>query len=210
MACCDKKDIICFDLDDTIADSAPTIIQYAQKCDIEKFGGTGHLGKISNNCDYFYFARMLNWTTEQLIIFFDNYYLQYLKDIKPKPEASIVLSKFKQLGFDIHIVTSRVEKDNNIVEKITHEWFEKNEITFDKLIINQDEKGDYVKKVNAKFFVDDSLVNCLSVNNYSSNTKVYLMKTDFNCDVENDSNIDVVSNLEELYTKIEKKIKECD
>lgn len=153
---------------------------------------------------------MLNWTTEQLIIFFDNYYLQYLKDIKPKSEASRVLRKFKQLGFNIHIVTSRVEKDNNIVEKITREWLEKNEITFDKLIINQDEKGDYVKKVNANFFVDDSLINCLSVNNYSSNTKVYLMKTDFNCDVENDSNIEIVSNLEELYIKIEKKIKECD
>lgn len=83
-----NKHIICVDLDDTLAESATTIISFAQKCDIEMFGGTGKMSKIDNCVDHFYFAKMLGWSTEQLIIFFDNYYLEYLKVIKPKENAS--------------------------------------------------------------------------------------------------------------------------
>ena len=194
------KPIICLDLDDTLADSAPTIISFAQKCDVEQFNGTGTLKKISNNMDHYYFARMLNWTTDQLVIFFDNYYLKYLKEIKPMESASKITKKLKQLGFEIHIVTSRIEKENNIVENLTNNWLLNNNISFDKLVIGKINKGNYVRKVNAKYFIDDSLEHCLNAKKKSPSTKVFLMENQFNCNIK--ENIEKVNNLSNLYNRI--------
>ena len=193
--------IICLDLDDTIADSASTIIKYAQKCDIEMFGGDGKLKELNNNPDHFYFARMLNWNTDQLITFFDNYYIQYLKVIKPKQDASLITHKLKQMGFKIYIITARVEKENNIVEKITNKWLIDNKICFDKLVVNQSDKGDYINKVSANYFIDDSLEHCISAYYHSPITKIYLMENKFNEGLKY-NNIERVSSLSELYDKI--------
>jgi len=196
-----KKDILCIDLDDTISDTASVIIEYAHKYDIQHFGGSGNIVVSNNNYDYYYFARMLNWNRQQLISFFNDCYLSYLKEIKPKPEAKEILKKIKELDILIYIVTARRERENKVVQEITRNWFDNNQLIYDELIVDAKDKGEIIKKIGAKFFLDDSFNNCVSVMKKSLSTKTYLMNTNFNSNIDS-GRIERVQNLSEFYIKM--------
>ena len=118
-----KETILCIDLDDTLTYTSETIIKCAVQFDKEDLHGTGILKKISNSEDYFYFARMLNWSRDDLIKFFDKCYPEYLTSIKAKPEASTITKKMKELNIKIYIVTSRKETKDKRVTKYTKKWY---------------------------------------------------------------------------------------
>lgn len=196
-----NKDIICIDLDDTISDTFSTIVEFAQKYDIEHFGGTGVLNSLGNSSDHYYFARMLNWNREQLISFFDDCYLEYLKKIKIKKKSSEAIFKLRKCGYYICIITARREKEDGQVYDITNNWLKNNNVEYDKLIINSIDKGKMVEKMNARIFIDDSFDNCMLVRNYSPTTKVYLMDTIYNSCITNleELGIERIQSLTELY-----------
>lgn len=195
-----EKNIFCVDLDDTLCDTGSTIIEYAKYHDINKLNGSGKIETSNNNIDDYYFARMLGWNREQLIDFFNTYYPMYLEDIKVKSEAVELLQKLKELDYIIYVVTARREKKLRMVYEITKKWLEENNLAYDGLVINCTNKGEFVKSVNAKLFLDDSLKHCLDVYTYSPQTKNYLLTTPYNKAVEN-SNIQRVNSLDEFYEK---------
>lgn len=193
-----SKKILCIDLDDTIALTSNTIIKFAVDFDKKVLKINGELKNIDNCKDYYYFAKMLGWNKEQLTQFFDNCYLKYLKEIRVKPEASSALKKIKALGISIYIVTSRREKENGKVTKITKNWLKQNNIIYDKLFINAINKWNIIKQVKPSYFLDDSFENCLNVSKVSKNTEVILMTTTFNKKIQNEQ-FRQISNLNELY-----------
>lgn len=187
--------ILCLDLDDTIANTSAVIIKYARKFNNENFGNNEI--EIKNSIDQYYFARKFNWNREHLISFFDNCYPQYLKNIKVLPKARLYLKKIKNLNIKIYIVTSRRLSKNGDVLKITEKWLKNNDISYDKLFIDIKNKEDLVKSVNADFFVDDSIENCLKVKNMNPDIKVFVMNTDYNKNVN--TNINRISSFKQLY-----------
>lgn len=199
-----KKDIICIDLDDTISDTSSTIIEFARKYDIEHFGGTGKLNLLENSRDHYYFARMLNWNREQLINFFDDCYFKYLQEIKVKENSREIITKLKELGFYICIITARREKEGNQVYKITNNWLKANNIEYNNLILNSIDKGKLVEEMKAHIFIDDSFDNCISVRKCSPSTKVYLMNTIYNSNISNLEKLGIerIQNLTEFYNKV--------
>lgn len=172
--------ILCVDLDDTLALSGKTIIDYAIKFDKEVLKRTTTIKKVTNCSDYYYFARMLNWNRQDLIKFFEYCYPNYLKDIKIKYGTRKYLKLLKKLNVKIYIVTSRREIRDDIVEKITIEWLKKNKLEYDKLYINIENKADLLGKLKPDYYIDDSLKNCDSVHALVPNTRIFLMNTIYN------------------------------
>ena len=193
-----KENILCIDLDDTLSLTADTILKYAINFDKTNLNGSGQLKKIENCEDYYYFARMLGWNREQLISFFDTCYIDYLQKIEVKLGASTIINKIKSLGVKVYIVTSRRERENNKIMEITQEWLKQNKIDFDKLFVNVINKGELMKQIEPTYFVDDSYKNCFDVSQVCENTKVFLIETDFNKNIQV-KNILRVKNLKELY-----------
>ena len=195
--------IICLDLDDTLSNTAETILDYAVRYDKEVLKRHGKIDSKIKSKDYFYFATMLNWDDKMTISFFKDNYPFYLEKIKAKSYAKKFTEKLKQMGFAIHIVTARPKNEFFDVEKITKKWLENNSITYDKLLINKKNKEEYISSVNCKIFVDDSIENCEKVKMLEKNIKVYLINTSYN-KFEKKPGIIRVNNLEELYEDIKK------
>lgn len=194
-----KKSVLCIDLDDTLSYTASTIIKYAIKYDKEVIGGNGKFDNSKNNGDYYYFARGLSWNRENVINFFDRYYPYYLDEIKVKIDASNIMRKIHDIDVEIHILTARREK-NNMVYDITFNWLNKNNIYFDKLIIDAIDKKEYIKKINAKYYIDDSIDNCRIVKEHLPFVNVYVMNTEYNKEI--DVSIMRIDNLNDLYEEI--------
>ena len=196
-----KNHVLCIDLDDTLSDTYETIMKYAIKHDIENLGRKGIINNKISSSDYFYFARSLGWSRDDLISFFDTYYPTFLKEIKPKKESSYIMNQIKDMNIKIYIVTSRKEI-NNEVFNITKNWLLDNNIPYDELYIDSKDKDKIIKKLKANYFIDDSLDNCIKVKESSKNTNVFWIQTEYNKDLKCDKEIIKINNLNELLDNI--------
>lgn len=191
--------ILCIDLDDTLSYTADTIVEYAIEFDKKYLNGTGKVNSVNDSEDYFYFARMLNWNREQLIQFFDKCYPDYLQKIKADPLAKEITKKIKQMNVNIYIVTSRRNTTNKAIE-YTKKWLRNNGIMYDKLFMNVIDKGSFIEKIKPDYFIDDSVKNCRDVLKKSLTTKVFLMNTKFNKNIN--TTIKRINTLNDLYNEI--------
>ena len=99
------------------------------------------------------------------------------KKIELRPYVKEVLDKLKEDGNYIVFVTARDNMYDNPY-LITKEYLDKNDIPYDKIIVNAYEKGKICKEENIDLFIDDSIKNCRSV--YEEKIPVVLMETSFN------------------------------
>ena len=83
------------------------------------------------------------------------------------------------------------------------EWLEENNIIFDKLIIDAQDKLEIARNENIDIFIDDSIRNCEMVS--SGGIKTYLMSTEFNKYYINE-NVTRVSSWDEFYEYIKEEI----
>ena len=153
------------DIDDTISNSFETYFEDSQIYDIETMKGTGKvkdLGKIpSDNI----IETMYDWDDEATLKFWDKYFIKVLKYSTPRFFASEAIKKLKEEGNNIYIITARYEQDgiNEGVKNLTVKWLKTNNIYYDELIMNADDKLEVSKKYNIDVFIDDSLKNCIEV-----------------------------------------------
>lgn len=167
------------DLDDTICNTAEEIMKYAMDYHINVLHRTNPVKKSINCKDYYYFKDMLDWNDEETIGFFRQCYPLYLSDIQCKRDVAMITEKLKKMGYEIHICSARRSNSTNYVYDLTKKWLQKNQIIYDKLIIDQVDKLYYVNNIKNVIFIDDSFENCQSV---AENTKhvVYMMSTNYN------------------------------
>ncbi|MCX8131470.1 MAG: hypothetical protein N3I35_15430 [Clostridia bacterium] len=171
--------IICCDLDDTISNTADTILQYALAYNKEILGRDSVIDYEIECGNYYYFAEMLKWNKADTFGFFDLYYPKYLENIACKHNAAKILRELHYKGFLIHIISARREQESGIVKKLTEQWLKKNDIIFDCLVLEAINKSNYVSTCNAIAFIDDSFENCLDVA-LKTNAHVFLMDTWYN------------------------------
>jgi len=176
--------ILCVDLDDTIASSGKTIVSQAVQFDKDFLKRSGSIKPVHDCEDYYYFAKMLNWSRNDLIKFFNHCYPMYLTNIKVKYNKKKYLRFLSNLNIKIYIITSRREIGNEIVKNITLNWLNTNKVFFDKLYINVENKEKLIKEINPDFYIDDSLQNCNLASNYMDYSKIFLMNTEYNKNLE--------------------------
>jgi uncharacterized HAD superfamily protein len=191
---------ICLDLDDTIANTQEKILEFAIKYDREYLKRPGIINREIDCDDYFYFARLLGWNSEDTKGFFDKYYLEFLPVISPNKNVQSAIMQLKEMGHSIHILSARKEIGEGRIYKITIEWLESNEIYYDNLTINRRNKLNTIIENNYDIFVDDGFKNCLEI---VSKVKipVFMIKTLYNKNLKDDSII-VIEDLYELVQYI--------
>lgn len=78
-------------------------------------------------------------------------------DVPAKEGASEIVSKLKQQGNKIYIITARSVAWCREPYKISEEWLKKYNIPFDELLVEQFEKSDACRQANIGCFIDDSV-----------------------------------------------------
>lgn len=190
------------DIDDTIAETFETLLPYSQKYTIEDLKKESNI-KISDKINnHFYIEYMNDWNEEEANNFWEKYYAELLEKISIKMFASDVINKLKEEGNDIYLITARWDMKDNDTKKITEKWLEKNNIHYDKLIINAKDKLKVAKENNIDIFIDDSYRNCKNIVD-NSDIKVFMMNSRVNT-MLNDVKIKRVFSWPEIYHLINK------
>ncbi len=95
----------------------------------------------------------------------------FLKDIQesitekaiPRENAKETISKLRKAGNEIYIVTARDFEFHDDPYTLSKEWLDKNDIEYDKLIVNARDKAQICKEEKIDVFIDDKTSNCTDV-----------------------------------------------
>ena len=82
---------------------------------------------------------------------------------KPRFNAVETINRLRKEGHKIIIITARDSEFHDDPYFLSKNWLNKNNIKYDKLIVNAREKGTVCKNENIDLFIDDQLNNCLDV-----------------------------------------------
>ena len=105
-----------------------------------------------------------------------------------------VLNKLKEDGHKIIIITARTYEEYDDPYKISYEYLKKNNIPFDKLIVNAKDKASTSVLEGIDLFIDDNTLNCKAVLSKGIETLQY--DTTF---VKPSKNLKRVYSWEEVY-----------
>lgn len=191
------------DIDDTIADTYEVAFAYAQKYTINELGRSGKIESFKAE-HHFYLKNMHHWNDDEEMNFFKQYYEKMIRQIKPFTCAAETIQKLKDEGNDIIIVTARWSEDNFDVEQVTLEWLAKNQIVYDEIVLNANDKAKVALEKKLDVFIDDSFKNCLDVANVG--IKTYIMNTRTNQGLE-DEKIRRVFSWPDFLTKLKERNK---
>lgn len=156
--------IIGIDIDDTLTDIRDQLkeaaLNYAKK-----------LGKKINNEDTYIedknngntYKVKYNFTDDELISFFKDVQEEIVRNVEPREGAKEIITKLKEAGNTILIITARDSKLHDDPYELSKTWLDKNNIPYDRIIVNAQEKDIICKNENVDIFIDDQLANCTKV-----------------------------------------------
>ena len=121
---------------------------------------------------------------------------EIFRSLPPAPKAKQVLTKLKNQGFTIILITARNDKYRNL----TLNWLEKHQIPFDQLIHSK-HKADVCQELGVELFIDDKLENLQSI---KENMEIPLLLMDMDHNQHYEGAIPRVNNWLEIKEKINK------
>lgn len=152
------------------------------------------LEDIKNNGDTY--KKKFQFSYEELKYFLKEIQEDITNNALPRENVKEVIDKLKEDRHEIYIVTARDSEFHDDPYKLSKDWLDKNNIYYDRLIVNAREKASVCKNENIDLFIDDQLNNCLSVANVGINT---IMITDI---IYNYNEITQLQNWNEIYNYI--------
>ena len=123
---------------------------------------------IKNNGDTY--RKKFQFEYEELKYFLKNIQENITNNATPRENAKEVIDKLKKEENEIYIITARDSEFHDDPYKLSKDWLDKNEIYYDKLIVNAREKSSVCEKEKIDLFIDDQPNNCLSVSNIGIHT----------------------------------------
>ena len=188
------------DIDDTISETFETLLPYSQKYIIEDLKRKSTIELRSDYPNHFYIVYMNGWNEKEAIDFWEKYYAEILRKVNIKKFASEVINKLKNEGHKIYLITARWDMRADNVEEITKQWLKDNNIEYDGLFLNANDKLQLAKENNIDIFIDDSFNNCKNIVD-NTNAKVYMMTSRVNGNLK-DEKIKRVYSWPEIYNLI--------
>ena len=189
------------DIDDTIVDTYSSMIKYADIYNEKILGRKNTKKEIGNIETSRYLDVLYKWDKKTKFEYFDMYYKNVLEECTILPEVSKILQELKKEKCEIYFVTARVSGIKNCdTEELTKKTLIENNIPYNKLIIDADDKVKYCKEYGIEYFIDDSYITLKNMN--ESNIKTYLMTTKLNQNLSINPQIQRVNNWSEFYKKI--------
>lgn len=117
-----------------------------------------------------------------------------VKTVELKDNVIEVLNKLKSDGYKITLITARNYGEYDDPYKITYDFLTKNNVPYDKLIVNALKKDTVCIEEGIDLFIDDSIIHCNSVN--KTGIKTFQYKTSFTPALDG---VRLVSNWNEIY-----------
>lgn len=158
--------IIGVDIDDTLTDIRDEVgaaaLKYAQSLnkDIDE---TKVVWDKNNNGSSF--KERYNFNYDELLYFFGNIQENITKKAKPREDVVDVIKKLREDGHKIYIITARDSEFHNNPYELSKTWLNKNNIEYDKLIVDARDKVKICREQNVEIFIDDKLSNCMQISN---------------------------------------------
>ena len=187
------------DIDDTLTDVKDELIKAG-----EKYART--LGKDikvdknfedkNNNGNKW--QEMFQFNYEELKYFLKDIQESITNKAKPRENVVEVINKLKNDGNEIIIITARDSEFHDNPYKYSKDWLDKNNIYYDKLVVNARNKEDACIEENIDLFIDDSESNCLKVNKAGIKTIRVCNEIE-----NNNSNLICFNNWNDIYRYIQ-------
>lgn len=182
------------DLDNTITDLHKSIIKHGLIYN-RKIGGNG-----IKNRDAYEIEEIFDWDKQDCINFRRYVTENILQDIDPREDVCKYLEKIKE-EHEIYIITARNNEEIKDIYAFTYNWLINKKIPFNKLIIEESDKGKACFDNNIDIYVDDLTEHLDKASKKVS--KVYIFNNVFNNTKEN-SKYERLYSFEDLYEKIKK------
>lgn len=176
------------DMDDTITNSYDLIIEllgevYNKDSNKITEAGTNYYEIMADEENYPNYKELAYKNFETL-----------LPKASLKTGAREVINKLHDEGNEIIIITARNNREYLTPYITTYMYLVENDILFDKIYVNVEDKGPFCKKHNIDIFIDDSEINCKSTIDNDINT--LLFDNSFN---RNNTSMKRVLNWDEVY-----------
>ena len=187
------------DIDDTLTDVKDELIEagenYARSLGKDIKVDKNFEDKNNNGNKW---QEMFQFNYEELKYFLKEIQESITNKAKPRENVVEVINKLKNDGNEIIIITARDSEFHDDPYKYSKDWLDKNNIYYDKLVVNARNKEDACIEEKIDLFIDDSKSNCLNV-------KKAGIKTIRVCNVieENNSNLICFNNWNDIYNYIQ-------
>ena len=113
------------------------------------------------------FVDVYDWTMDDVLKFVhEGGGITAFTDAPVRKGAREALTRWKEEGHTVVILTSRLPSWFSNPEKISRDWLEKRRIPYDELVADCQEKGKYCAEHGIDVLVDDRLEHCLSAQSY--------------------------------------------
>lgn len=119
------------------------------------------LEDINNNGNFY--KEKFKFSYDELKYFLKNIQEEIINKATPRKNVVKCIDKLREQGNEIYIITARDSEFHDDPYKLSKEWLEKNNINYDKLIVNARKKAPICKKENIDIFIDDQLNNCIEI-----------------------------------------------
>lgn len=186
------------DIDDTMANIKDKLnaaaMQYAKSLNKDVKNIDYNIVDVYKNGNIY--QKLFNFNYEKLKYFLGTIQEEITDNAIPRENCVEVINKLHNDGNGIYIITARDKEFHEDPYLQSKEWLEKNLIYYDKLIVNARDKGKVCIENNIELLIDNSISNCLNVDNLGIDTIIIGNK--------NDRGIKNINNWQEIYEYIKK------
>ena len=187
------------DIDDTLTNVKDELIEAGEKY-ARRLGKDIKIDKNfedkNNNGNKW--QEMFQFNYEELKYFLKDIQESITNKAKPRKNVVEVINKLKNDGNEIIIITARDSEFHDNPYKYSKDWLDKNNIYYDKLVVNARNKEDACIEEKIDLFIDDSESNCLKVNKAGIKTIRVCNEIE-----NNNSNLICFNNWNDIYSYIQ-------
>ena len=187
------------DIDDTLTDVKNELIKAGEKY-ARSLGKNIKVDKSfedkNNNGNKW--QEMFQFNYDELKYFLKDIQESITNKAKPRENVVEVINKLKNDGNKIIIITARDSEFHDNPYKYSKDWLDKNNIYYDKLVVNARNKEDACLEEKIDLFIDDSKSNCLKVKKAGIKTIRVCNEIE-----DNNSNLICFNNWNDIYSYIQ-------
>ena len=148
------------------------------------------------NNDSNFYKEKFKFSYDELKYFLKDIQEEIINKAIPRDGVVEVINKLRSKGNEIYIITARANEFHDNPYKLSKDWLDKNNIIYDKLIVNAIQKANICIEENIDIFIDDQLHNCIAISNKGIKT-IRISK-----DIQDYKNIVTLENWKSIYEYI--------
>lgn len=153
------------DIDDTLTDIREQLnnaaFEYAKTLNKEIKNENIEINDVYNDGNIY--QKIFNFSYEELKHFLGTIQESITNNAIPRKGCVEIIKKLHDEGNEIYIITARDSEFHDDPYQQSMDWLNKNDIYFDKLIVNARDKKKVCLNENIDILIDDSISNCKNV-----------------------------------------------